>query len=117
MSNLYEVSSLLALVMNRANNFSKVLGTLSCGTQIDVISISNGWVYFKYNNNDAYIKQSNLKVVNNQSIEIKGSITLKYIDNNTENEIYCSETLSNLALGSYTYEAKIIYGYQQAFPW
>ena len=112
MSNLYEVSSLLALVMNRANNFSKVLGTLSHGTQIDIISISNGWAYFKYNNNDAYIKQSNLKVVNNQSIEIKGSITLKYIDNNTENEIYCSETLSNLALGSYTYEAKIIYGYQ-----
>ena len=50
MSTLYEVSSLIALVMNKPNMFSQVLGILNKGDQIDLISISKSWVHFKYNN-------------------------------------------------------------------
>ena len=57
MSTLYEVSSLIALVMNKPNIFAQVLGILNRGNQIDVISISGAWAYFKYNNNDTYIKK------------------------------------------------------------
>ena len=112
MSTLYEVSSLIALVMNKPNMFAQVLGVLNGGTQIDVISISGAWAYFKYNNTNAYVKKGNLKISDSELIEIKGSITLKYLDSSTNNEIYSSETINNLELGSYSYEAKIIYGYK-----
>lgn len=106
---LYEISSLTAPVMNQPNISSQLLGNLNQGNQIDVLSFSNSWANFKYNNNDAYVNINNLKIVGN---EVKGSITLKYIDISTNNEIYCSETLNNLELGNYNYNFKIIYGYK-----
>lgn len=112
MNALYEVSSLIALVMNKPNIFSQVIGILSKGTTIDVISISGGYAYFKYNNTDAYIRKNNLKIINDQPIEIKGSIIIKYLDINTQNEVYASETINNLTLGTYKYDAKSIYGYK-----
>lgn len=112
MSTLYEVSSLTSLVMNKPNIFSQVLGVLNKGDQIDVISISKSWAYFKYNNINAYVKKGNLKVLNTEPIESKGSVTLKYIDITTNNEIYPSETINNLQFGNYSYEAKIIYNYK-----
>lgn len=112
MSTLYEVSSLIALVMNKPNMFSKVLGILNKDDQIDVISISKSWAYFKYNNINAYVKKGNLKILNTEPIESKGSVTLKYIDITTNNEIYPSETINNLNLGKYSYEARVIYNYK-----
>ena len=112
MSTLYEVSSLIALVMNKPNMFSQVLGILNKGNQIDVISISKSWAYFKYNNINAYVKKGNLKMLNTEPIESKGSVTLKYIDITTNNEIYPSETINNLNLGKYSYEAKVLYNYK-----
>lgn len=112
MSTLYEVSSLIALVMNRPNAFSQVIGILNKGTKIDVISISGSYAYFKYNTTDAYVKKNNLKIVNTQPIEVKGSVILKYLEINTQNEVYASETINNLTLGTYKYDAKIIYGYK-----
>lgn len=112
MSTLYEVSSLIALVMNKPNMFSQVLGILNKGDQIDVISISKSWAYFKYNNINAYVKKGNLKMLNTEPIESKGSVTLKYIDITTNNEIYPSETINNLNLGKYSYEARVIYNYK-----
>ena len=47
MSTLYEVSSLITLVMNRPNVFSQVIGILSKGTTIDVINISGSYSYFR----------------------------------------------------------------------
>lgn len=91
MSTLYKVSSLIALVMNKPNMFSQVLGILNKGDQIDLISISKSWVHFKYNNINAYVKKGNLKILNTEPIESKGSVTLKYIDITTNNEIYPSE--------------------------
>ncbi|CAM2076849.1 MAG: MucBP domain-containing protein [uncultured Clostridium sp.] len=112
MSTLYEVSSLTAIVMNKPNIFSQVLGRLNKGDQIDVISISKSWAYFKYNNINAYVKKENLKVLNTEQIESKGSVTLKYIDITSNNEIYPSETINNLELGNHSYEARIIYNYK-----
>lgn len=112
MSTLYEVSSLIALVMNKPNMFSQVLGILNKDDQIDVISISKSWAYFKYNNINAYVKKGNLKILNTEPIESKGSVTLKYIDITTNNEIYPSETINNLNLGKYSYEAKVLYNYK-----
>ena len=97
---LYEISSLTAPVMSQPNISSQSLGSLNQGNQIDVLSFSESWANFKYNNNNAYVNISNLKIVGN---EVKGSITLKYIDINTNNEIYCSETLNNLELGNHSY--------------
>lgn len=112
MSTLYEVSSLIALVMNKPNMFSQVLGILNKGNQIDVISISKSWACFKYNNINAYVKKGNLKILNTEPIESKGSVTLKYIDITTNNEIYPSETINNLNLGKYSYEARVLYNYK-----
>ena len=112
MSTLYEVSSLIALIMNRPNAFSQVIGILNRGNTIDVISISGSYAYFKYNNTDAYVKKNNLKIINTQPIEVKGSVIIKYLDINTQNEVYASETINNLTLGTYKYDAKIIYGYK-----
>lgn len=106
---LYEISSLTAPVMSQPNISSQSLGSLNQGNQIDVLSFSESWANFKYNNNNAYVNISNLKIVGN---EVKGSITLKYIDINTNNEIYCSETLNNLELGNHSYDSKTIYGYK-----
>lgn len=112
MSTLYEVSGLIALVMSKPNVFSQILGTLNKGNQIDILNFYGIWAHFKYNNNNAYVKKGNLKLADNSSIEIKGSVIIKYIDITTNNEIYSSETINNLEVGIYSYEAKTIYGYK-----
>ena len=124
MSTLYKVSSLIALVMNKPNMFSQVLGILNKGDQIDVISISKSWAYFKYNNINAYVKKGNLKMLNTEPIESKGSVTLKYKDINnyseatinTESPAWAIDRLSILALKiylwKYSYEAKVLYNYK-----
>lgn len=112
MSTLYEISSLTAYVMSQPNMFSQVIGVVSKGDKIDVIYIFNSWVYFKYNNTNAYIKKENLKILNTEPTESKGSVILKYVDITTNNEIYPSEIITNLQFGNYSYEARIIYNYK-----
>ena len=43
--------------MNKPNIFAQVLGILNRGNQIYIISITRAWAYFKYNNNNAYVKK------------------------------------------------------------
>lgn len=112
MSTLYEVAKFIALVMNKPNNFSQVLGILSYGTKIDVIKIFNDWAYFIYNENNAYIKKSFLNKVENKPIETKGYITIKYLDLDTNDSICDSQMLNDLSLQTYTYYASSIYGYK-----
>ena len=104
----YEVKSSVALVYSSSSRWSSILAKLSKGTQIEVISISNNWAYFIYNGKDAYIKCNSIKKV---IASILGSITIKYINLDTEEEISESTIYSNLELKSYTYEAKSIDGY------
>lgn len=112
MGTLYEVSSFITLVTNKPSAFSSIIAIFSKGTIIDVISISGNYAYFKYNNNDAYIKKNNLKILNTQPVEIKGSVFIKYLDIDTSNEIYTSDIINNLTLGTYKYEAKTISEYK-----
>lgn len=112
MSSLYEVTSLFALIMNKPNMFSQILGILIHGTKIDVIRISGNWAYFHYNNNDAYIKKNSLKIISNTPVKETGSVTIKYIDSGTNDEIYCSQTINDLPIDNFSYDAKNIYGYK-----
>ena len=112
MSSLYEVSSLIALVMNKQSVLSQVLGILTRGTKIDVINISDGWAQFRYNNTNAYVKNTSLKSINNQTIVETGSVIIKYLDLDTNAEVYASQLLNNLPLGTYNYDAPSIYGYK-----
>lgn len=112
MSSLYEVSSLFLLIMNKPNIFGQVLGILTKGNKIDVISISGSWAYFKYNNNNAYVKKNSLKIINNTPVEEIGSVTIKFLNSDTNDEVYASQTINDLSFGTYTYNAKEIYGYK-----
>ena len=112
MSSLYEITTTNAFVMKKPDDLSQVLGILNKGVQIDILNIINDWGYFKYNNQDAYIRKNNLKVITTTPIENKGSLIIKYLDINTNEEVYCSEILNNIAFGTYTYEIKNIYGYK-----
>lgn len=104
----YEVKSSVALVYSSASQWSSILTKLSKGTQVEVISISKNWAYFIYNGKDAYIKCNSIKKI---IASILGTITIKYINLDTEEEISESAIYSNLELKSYTYEAKSIAGY------
>lgn len=112
MSSLYEVSSLFLLIMNKPNIFGQVLGILTKGNKIDVISVSGSWAYFKYNNNNAYVKKNSLKIINNTPVEEIGSVTIKFLNSDTNDEVYASQTINDLSFGTYTYNAKEIYGYK-----
>lgn len=105
---IYEVKSSVALVYSSASQWSSILAKLSKGTQVEVISISKNWAYFIYNGKDAYIKCNSIKKV---AASILGTITIKYINLDTEEEISESAIYSNLELKSYTYESKSIDGY------
>ena len=78
MSSLYEITTTNAFVMKKPDDLSQVLGILNKGVQIDILNIVNDWGYFKYNNQDAYIRKNNLKVITTTPIENKGSLIIKY---------------------------------------
>lgn len=71
-----------------------------------------------YNLNDDEVKTINIDRANrNQTINfrylkiIQGSVTVKYIDNETEKELIPSKTKNNLELDIYTYFAEEVEGY------
>ncbi len=68
-SKKYEVTANSLNVTSSASANSSLLGTLIKGTKIDVINISNNWAKIKYNNKDAYVNATYLKMVNTSSNE------------------------------------------------
>lgn len=112
MSSLYEVSNLFTLIMSKPNILSKILGTLIRGTQIEVTSFSGNWACFIYNNTTAYVKTNSLKVINNTPAIKTGSVIIRYLDSKTNNDVYTPQTINNLPIGTYSYEAQNIYGYK-----
>ena len=56
----YEVIFLSTAVRSKPSTRSSILGTLTKGTKIEVISITGTWAYFKYNNKDAYVTTSSI---------------------------------------------------------
>lgn len=112
MSSLYEVSNLFTLIMSKPNIFSQTLGILTRGTQIEVTSFLGNWACFIYNNTTAYVSKNSLKIINNTPDIKTGSVIIKYLDSKINNDVYTPQTINNLPIGTYSYEAQNIYGYK-----
>ena len=112
---LYEVKSMIALIYNKASFASAIVGSLPKGAQIEVLRFTNQWACFIFNGNEGYIKKSSIKI--STTIPTKtGSITIKYLNVDNNNEILSSDTYNNLQLGTYTYTAKNVTNYNTNLP-
>ena len=58
-------------VRDAANWSAKKLGVLAKGTNVDVISINNGWAKIKYNGNYGYISSTYIKAVTTETSDLK----------------------------------------------
>ena len=103
---MYEVISTYSLILSAITGYVNLLSVANKGTKLDILEYNKTdlWSYFKFNNTDAYILKSDLKL-------ITGSVTIKYIDKDTNKELAPTESFTNISLGSYTYAAKTINGY------
>lgn len=106
MGTMYEVISTYSLILSAITGCVNLLSIATKGTKLDIVEYNKTdlFSFFKLNNTDAYILKSDLKL-------ITGSVTIKYIDKDTNKELFTSESFTNLSLGSYTYNAKTISGY------
>lgn len=106
MGTMYEVISTYSLILSAITGCVDLLSIATKGTKLDIVEYNKTdlFSFFKFNNTDAYILKSDLKL-------ITGSVTIKYIDKDTNKELVTSESFTNLSLGIYTYNAKTISGY------
>lgn len=104
----YEVISYYAFISSKPTIFSSILGFISKGSNIEVVSISNDWASFYYNGKSAYIRLSSIKLV---PPKVTGSVTIKYIDEISLSEISYPTLYTNQAFSSYTYNSMVIPGY------
>ena len=109
--NIYKVITGKAKVKALPLAISYELGTLQKGSIINVYNITNGWAKIDYNNKIGYIKLSQLEKVESVEIIKTGSVTIKYLDSSTKEELFPGEYLENIELKTYTYTAKDIQGY------
>ncbi|MBP3908357.1 MAG: MucBP domain-containing protein [Turicibacter sp.] len=104
----YQVTVINLAVKNKQNIFASTIAILPKGTIIEVIKINWLWVTIIYNNKTAYVYSYGLT---RYIEEIKGSVTIQYIDYETGETLQANETYSHLSLGSYSYNAKTIEGF------
>lgn len=112
MNSIYKVSSSFTLIMSKPNFFSQILGMLTRGTQIEVNSFSGNWACFSYNATTAYVRKNSLKFINNTPTVKTGSVIIKYLDSETNDDVHTSKTINNLSMGTYSYEAQNVSGYK-----
>lgn len=84
-----------------------ILSIIKKGVSLSIDSIANGWASYTDNNTIYYIKQSDLKLCSNSS----GVITIKYIDEKTNEEIKSNLVKNELPLGEYNFAYEEICGY------
>ena len=84
-----------------------ILSVIKKGVILSIDSISNGWASYTDNNTIYYIKQSDLKLCSNSS----GAITIKYVDEKTNEEIKSNLVKNELPLGEYNFAYEEICGY------
>ena len=84
-----------------------ILSIIKKGVSLSIDSIANGWASYTDNNIIYYIKQSDLKLCSNSS----GVITIKYIDEKTNEEIKSDLVKNELPLGEYNFSYEEICGY------
>ena len=104
---MYEIISPYSVILSSITDCVDILSIENKGTKLDILEYNKTdlWSYFKFNNNDAYILKSDLKLVT-------GLVTIKYIDKPTQIEIATEDVIENLSMGNYTYNAKAVEGYR-----
>lgn len=107
----YIVNVNKATVRKSPSNSAAKLGHLKRGTKVSVYNISNGWGQINYRDNTGYVRLSELKEVETPSPAKTGTITVKYLEEETRKEISTSDYYENLELKEYSYTAKEIDGY------
>lgn len=90
---------------------SSKLGTVKRGNILNVYTTSNGWAEINYKENRGYVKLSALEEIKDEESIKTGTITVKYLDSSTKEEILSTDYLENLELKTYSYIAKDIDGY------
>ena len=75
MGTMYEVISPYSVILSSITGCINLLSIANKGTKLDILEYSKTdlWAYFKFNNSDAYILKSDLKL-------ITGLVTIKYVD-------------------------------------
>lgn len=86
---LYKVTTTFALIMDKPKLISKPLGILIKDDIIEVIKFYNNWVYFEYENQDAYTHSYNLAELTKENY-------LKDYENNEDDE-FCGLTPSMIS--------------------
>ena len=75
MGTIYEVITNYSLIFPAITGYVNLLSIANKGTKLDILEYNKTdlWAYFKFNNSDAYILKSDLKL-------ITGLVTIKYVD-------------------------------------
>lgn len=110
-ANEYKVIVSKTTVRKSPSTKSYKLGTLRRGDIVNVYNISNGWAKINYKEKIGYVKLSDLEKIKVEESIKTGSITVKYLDSLTKEEILSADYLENLELKTYSYTAKDIDGY------
>ncbi|WP_289129960.1 collagen binding domain-containing protein, partial [uncultured Clostridium sp.] len=90
-----------------------VISNLSLGTYSYTAKSFEGYEVIGDSRQSITLNDSNLNpIISFNYSRISGSITIEYLDSSTLSEIAPSTTISNIALGSYTYDAIYIDNYE-----
>ena len=109
----YKILGNNAPVKNKPTFFASTIGRLKKGTKIKVTSINGIWANFKFKNKSAYILTFYLKKV---EIITTGSIKIRYLNVDTNEEIAPYVTHDSLELKSYSYTAPALDNYTVVEP-
>ena len=109
----YKILGNNAPVKNKPTFFASTIGHLKKGTKIKVTSINGIWANFKFKNKSAYILTFYLKKV---EIITTGSIKIRYLNVDTNEEIAPYVTHNSLELKSYSYTAPALDNYTVVEP-
>lgn len=104
---IYDTISDITFAYSTPSVDGTILSIIKKGVSLSIDSIVNGWASYTDNNTIYYIKQSDLKLSSSSS----GAITIKYIDEKTNEEIKLALVKNELPLGEYNFAYEEICGY------
>ena len=108
---IYQIAYDNVYVRKKASLFSKFLGKLNKGDIIEVLNSNFFWTTLNYKGKKAYILTFYIEKIETIIPEVKGSVTINYLDQNSKEKLATSTVYNDLTLGSYTYNAVPIANY------